>query len=94
MTAREQVLQNIERVGEISKWSGWQIRFVQAGATLLGRNFPGLSDPDISDAQLIDLANGLSRELLDVSTSPADGAAPHAPSEWVGQQVLQSIYLA
>jgi len=94
MTAQEQVLQNIERVGEISKWSGWQIRFVQAGATLLGRNFPGLSDPNITDAQLIDLANGLSRELLDVATLPVDGATPPAPSEWAGQEALQSIYLA
>lgn len=54
-------------VGQIFNWSGWQIRFIQAGATLLGRDFPGLSDPHLSDDKLIEIANGLSRELLEIS---------------------------
>ena len=69
MTPQDQVLENIERVGQIVNWSGWQIRFVQAGAALLSNDFPGLSDPNISDAELIEISEGLTRELLDLPTS-------------------------
>ncbi len=69
MTPQDQVLENIERIGQLENWSGWRIRFVQAGATLLSDDFPGFSDPNISDAELIQLSQGLSHELLDQQQS-------------------------
>ncbi len=89
MTAHEQILSNIERVGQMASWSGWQIRFVQAGASLLGRDFPGLSDPNISDARLIELSDDLTKHVMELPPTAAD---PNALP--LGTSAAPNAYLA